>query len=59
MGTLRVLLAIAVMFSHVGKIGNIEFINAGVAVNAFFIISGFYIALALDKNMLGEDLSPP
>ena len=54
MGMLRVLLALAVMFSHVGKIGSLEFINSGVAVYSFFIISGFYIALALDNKYVGK-----
>lgn len=54
MGVLRVLLALAVMFSHTGKIGSIEFINSGVAVYSFFIISGFYITLALDNKYVGN-----
>jgi peptidoglycan/LPS O-acetylase OafA/YrhL len=54
MGLLRILLALAVMFSHAGKVWSIEFMNAGIAVHSFFIVSGFYIALALDQKYVGN-----
>jgi len=54
MGVLRILLALAVMFSHAGKVWSIEFMNAGIAVHSFFIVSGFYIALALNQKYVGE-----
>jgi len=31
----------------------IKFVNSGVAVYSFFIISGFYIAMVLDKKYVG------
>lgn len=53
MGVLRILLALAVLFSHVGQMEVIKFINSGVAVYSFFIISGFYIAMVLDQKYRG------
>jgi peptidoglycan/LPS O-acetylase OafA/YrhL len=52
MGLLRFLLAAAVVLahSHSDEIASIPFLNAGVAVCAFFIISGFYMAMVLDQK---------
>lgn len=47
MGTIRFALAMAVLLSHL-PITNVKFIGGGLAVQAFFIVSGFYMALVLD-----------
>lgn len=47
MGTVRVLLALAVLLSHL-PMAKYHILSGGLAVQAFFIISGFYMALVLD-----------
>ena len=50
MGFLRVLLAMMVVFSHRGQIGHAGWVLQGgaiFAVKAFFIVSGFYMALVI------------
>lgn len=47
MGTVRVLLALAVLLSHL-PLAHYHILSGGLAVQAFFIISGFYMALVLD-----------
>lgn len=46
MGLVRVALALAVLLSHLPP-AKVHFIGGGLAVQAFFIISGFYMALVL------------
>jgi peptidoglycan/LPS O-acetylase OafA/YrhL len=46
MGVLRFVLAMIVVLAHLG--GSYRPMSGGLAVQAFFIISGFYIALILD-----------
>lgn len=46
MGVVRVALALAVVLSHLPP-ATFHFISGGVAVQGFFIISGFYMALVL------------
>ena len=49
MGLLRFLLAISVVTAHCGLLfGKIEFVGGEMAVQSFFIISGFYMSLVLD-----------
>ena len=43
MGLLRVALAMAVMLGHL-PIASYQFIHAATAVQAFYIVSGFYMA---------------
>lgn len=50
MGILRVLLAIAVIVSHCGVLPVIRPVSGSVAVEAFFIISGFYMSLILQEK---------
>jgi len=50
MGLLRFLLAIAVILSHSGSLFGLKFVSGPTAVEAFFIISGFYIALILNEK---------
>src|SRR5689334_14401820 len=47
MGLVRLLLALAVVLSHTPT-AEFHFIGGGLAVQAFFIVSGFYMALVLD-----------
>lgn len=47
MGLLRFTLAIAVLLSHLPGAA-LQFLGGGLAVQAFFIVSGFYMALVLD-----------
>lgn len=50
MGLLRFLLANAVLFQHIGYFPLHKFIDAGMAVNLFFVLSGFYMALILNSK---------
>lgn len=47
MGLLRVALAMAVLLGHL-PIASYQFIHAATAVQAFYIVSGFYMALVLE-----------
>lgn len=47
MGMVRVALALAVVLSHL-PLAEYKFLSGGLSVQAFFIISGFYMALVLD-----------
>jgi peptidoglycan/LPS O-acetylase OafA/YrhL len=46
MGLVRLLLALAVLLSHIPT-ATVHFIGGGTAVQAFFIVSGFYMSLVL------------
>jgi peptidoglycan/LPS O-acetylase OafA/YrhL len=46
MGMLRAALALAVLLSHL-PVASVKFAGGGLAVQAFFIVSGFYMALVL------------
>jgi len=50
MGLLRILLALAVVITHSGSSLNGLALPGAVAVQAFFMISGFYIALILNRK---------
>ena len=52
MGLLRIILALLVVGSHLGAFGGATF-----AVKAFFIISGFYMALVIDKRYYALPIS--
>lgn len=54
MGTLRLLLAISVILFHVNANG-FQLVGGGIAVEAFFIISGFYMSLVLDTKYTGRN----
>jgi len=47
MGLIRFLLAMAVLLAHLPT-STVKFIHGGTAVQAFFVVSGFYMALVLD-----------
>ena len=46
MGLVRVALALAVLLSHL-PLASYKFLSGGLAVQSFFIVSGFYMALVL------------
>jgi len=48
-GSIRLLLALAVVFSHATACG-ISMVPGHVAVQAFFIVSGFYMSLILNEK---------
>jgi len=48
MGTLRFLLAFSVAYGHLGK--PLSFPTSDIAVQSFFVISGFYMALVLNEK---------
>lgn len=50
MGILRLLLALSVLIFHSGSLFGYNIANPRIAVSSFFIISGFYMALILDKK---------
>ena len=61
MGILRFILALAVVFVHTGHIYGSDFygtrlMGGVVAVQAFYIISGFYMALILNTKYVGPEL---
>jgi peptidoglycan/LPS O-acetylase OafA/YrhL len=51
MGILRLLLALAVLLGHVqGPGGSFQVMGGRLAVECFYVISGFYMALVLDRK---------
>jgi peptidoglycan/LPS O-acetylase OafA/YrhL len=51
MGSIRVLLAVAVLVAHTNALFGLQFFGGGVvAVECFFVISGFYMALVLSSK---------
>jgi len=57
MGILRVLLAISVIAAHCGILWKFSLVDGAVAVEAFFIISGFYMSLILNEKYVKENSS--
>lgn len=55
MGLVRFLLAMAVLLSHMPT-ATVQFIHGGTAVQAFFVVSGFYMALVLDGKYADKKL---
>jgi peptidoglycan/LPS O-acetylase OafA/YrhL len=54
MGILRTILALAVIVYHSYKIFGLRMCGGQVAVEAFYIISGFYMALILNEKYIGH-----
>ena len=54
MGLLRLLFALSVANGHAGMLFNYNIVNSYIAVLSFFIISGFYMAMILDKKYTGK-----
>ncbi len=55
MGLIRLILAIGVVFSHSGLAFGFTTLGGSIAVQAFYIISGFYIALILNEKYVNEN----
>jgi peptidoglycan/LPS O-acetylase OafA/YrhL len=55
MGLLRFLLAISVIISHAGLMWGMKLVSGTMAVQSFFIISGFYISLVLNEKYIGKN----
>ena len=55
MGLIRFILAITVVIAHSGPIFGLSFVGGKIAVQAFFIISGFYMALILKEKYVGTN----
>lgn len=54
MGILRTILALAVVVYHSNKIFGLRMCGGQVAVESFYMISGFYMALILNEKYLGN-----
>jgi len=57
MGILRFLLALSVVAKHFGAIFTTEFVGGKIAVQSFFIISGFYMSLILNEKYIEKNNS--
>lgn len=57
MGILRLILAISVVLAHSSYIFGFGLVGGQAAVQAFYIISGFYMALVLNEKYIGENRS--
>jgi peptidoglycan/LPS O-acetylase OafA/YrhL len=59
MGLIRFLLALSVVAVHTGtsNIFGLKFIGGTLAVQSFYIISGFYMALVLNEKYIGKNNS--
>lgn len=53
MGLIRLLLAISVVIAHSSSIFGFSLVGGQVAVQAFYIISGFYMSLILNEKYIG------
>jgi peptidoglycan/LPS O-acetylase OafA/YrhL len=57
MGKIRLILALAVLASHGAAIWRFHFVGGQIAVQTFFIISGFYMSLILNEKYIGTNKS--
>ena len=57
MGLFRFILAISVLTSHFGALFNFKFVGGQIAVQSFYIISGFYITLGLNEKYINKNSS--
>ncbi|RTY92234.1 MULTISPECIES: acyltransferase [unclassified Flavobacterium] len=53
MGIIRFLLALSVVITHCGPIFGIRLTSGEVAVQSFYIISGFYMSMILNEKYIG------
>jgi len=54
MGTIRLLLAVSVLAFHSAPIAGLQLPDGIVAVQSFYVISGFYMSLILTERYLGH-----
>jgi peptidoglycan/LPS O-acetylase OafA/YrhL len=54
MGIIRLLLALSVVAAHTTSFFGVHLVGGKVAVQAFYIISGFYMSLILNEKYLGK-----
>ncbi|RYF91782.1 MAG: acyltransferase [Chitinophagaceae bacterium] len=57
MGILRFILAVSVVLFHSSSIFGVAFVGGQTAVQAFYIISGFYMTLILKEKYIGANKS--
>jgi peptidoglycan/LPS O-acetylase OafA/YrhL len=57
MGIIRILLAISVIISHSNAIFGFNLVGGRIAVQSFYIISGFYMALILSEKYIDKNYS--
>jgi peptidoglycan/LPS O-acetylase OafA/YrhL len=57
MGKIRLLLALSVLAAHGGIIWKFHLVGGQIAVQSFFIISGFYMSLILNEKYIGANNS--
>lgn len=57
MGIIRFLLAISVVIEHSRQVFGFELVGGQIAVQAFYIISGFYMTLILNEKYIGKNNS--
>ncbi len=55
MGLIRLLLALSVLAVHFGGIWKCNFVGGQIAVQSFYIISGFYMSLILNEKYVGTN----
>src|SRR5579863_1890587 len=55
MGILRMLLAIVVVIEHCGGFSGFNYINSTIAIQSFFIISGFYMSIIINEKYNGHN----
>lgn len=55
MGVIRLILAISVVLAHAGSIFGISIVGGPIAVETFYIISGFYMSLILNEKYIGKN----
>jgi peptidoglycan/LPS O-acetylase OafA/YrhL len=57
MGIIRLILALSVVATHCGAFFDLRLVGGKVAVQAFYIISGFYMSLILNEKYIGQNAS--
>jgi len=55
MGLLRFLLAISVVIAHSSSVFGLNLVGGQIAVQAFYMISGFYMTLVLNEKYIGTN----
>lgn len=55
MGVLRTLLAVAVVVTHAGQVFGLPMLPGNYAVEVFFVISGFYMSMVLQRKYRGQN----